>query len=143
MQTRQDRPQPYHPAAQDRLPMKLSRAEPGQYLDGRPGWCNLGVLAKFPPLALVNHGLLIILIHLIGSISLSSPPVGGERTGAVVLWLPSHHPSGCCTLVVVEERPPHMIVKHFGCTAIHNKKALYKCFIHSFIQDKADRKHQE
>ncbi len=27
----------------------------------------------------------------------------GERTGAVVLWQPSHHPSGCCTLVVVEE----------------------------------------
>ncbi len=25
-----------------------------------------------------------------------------------------------------------MIVKHFGCTAIHNK-ALYKCLIHSFI----------
>ncbi len=54
-------------------------------------------------------------------------------TGTVVLWLPSHHPSGCCTLVVVEERPPHMIVKRFGCTTIHNK-ALYKCFIHSFIQ---------
>ncbi len=31
-----DEPQPYHPAAQDRLPTKLSRAEPGQYLDGRP-----------------------------------------------------------------------------------------------------------
>ncbi len=29
-----------------------------------------------------------------------------ERTGAVVLLQPSHHPSGCCTLVVVEERPP-------------------------------------
>ncbi len=28
------------------------------------------VLAKFPPLALVNHGLLIILIHLIGSMTL-------------------------------------------------------------------------
>ncbi len=57
----------------------------------------------------------------------------GERTGAVVLWLPSHHPSGCCTLVVVEERPPpHMTVKRFGCTTIHNK-ALYKCLIHSFI----------
>jgi len=41
-------------------------------------------------------------------------------------------PSGCCTLVVVEERPPHMIVKRFGCTTIHNK-ALYKCIIHSFI----------
>ncbi len=26
-----------------------------------------------------------------------------------------------------------MIVKHFGCTTIHNK-ALYKCIIHSFIQ---------
>ncbi len=26
-----------------------------------------------------------------------------------------------------------MIVKRFGCTAIH-KKALYKCIIHSFIQ---------
>ncbi len=25
-----------------------------------------------------------------------------------------------------------MIVKRFGCTTIHNK-ALYKCFIHSFI----------
>ncbi len=32
----------------------------------------------------------------------------------------------------VEERPPpHMIVKRFGCTATH--KALYKCFIHSFL----------
>ncbi len=28
--------------------------------------------------------------------------------------------------------PPLMIVKRFGCTTIHNK-ALYKCFIHSFI----------
>ncbi len=32
--------------------------------------CNPGVLAKFPPLALVN-GLLIISIHLIGSMTLS------------------------------------------------------------------------
>ncbi len=28
--------QPYHPVAQDGFPMKLSRVEPGQYLDGRP-----------------------------------------------------------------------------------------------------------
>ncbi len=28
--------QPFHPAAQDRCPLKLSRVEPGQYLDGRP-----------------------------------------------------------------------------------------------------------
>ncbi len=27
---------------------------------------------------------------------------------------------------------PHIIVKRFGCTTIHNK-ALYKCIIHSFI----------
>ncbi len=32
-----------------------------------------------------------------------------------------------------------MIVKRFGCTAIHNK-ALYKCIIHSFIDS---RKHRE
>ncbi len=45
--------------------------------------------------------------------------------------------------VVAEERPPppppppppHMIIKRFGCTAIHNK-ALYKCIIHSLIQTK-------
>ncbi len=30
---------------------------------------------------------------------------------------------------------PHMIVKRFGCMAIHNK-ALYKCLIHSFIHSK-------
>ncbi len=28
-----------------------------------------------------------------------------------------------------------MIVKRFGCTAIHNK-ALYKCIIHSFVHSK-------
>ncbi len=39
--------------------------------------CNPGVLAKFPPLASDHHGLPIIPIHLIGSISLSSPPVAG------------------------------------------------------------------
>ncbi len=56
---------------------------------------------------------------------------------SVVLWQPSHHPSGCFTLVVVEERSSHMIVKRFGCTAIHNK-ALYKCFIHSFNYEHAN-----
>ncbi len=40
----------------------------------------------------------------------------------------SNHPSGCCTL----------IVKRFGCTAIHNK-ALYKCIIHSFIKTYATK----
>ncbi len=55
--------------------------------------------------------------------SLSSPPV------ATVWWAHWRR----CTLLVVEERPPpHMIVKRFGCTTIHNK-ALYKCIIHSFI----------
>ncbi len=31
--------------------------------------------------------------------------------------------------------PPHVIVKRFGCAAIHNK-ALYKYIIHSFIHSK-------
>ncbi len=35
--------------------------------------------------------------------TLAKPVQGTE----FILWLPSHHPSGCCTLVVVEERPPH------------------------------------
>ncbi len=38
--------------------------------------------------------------------SVSSPPISwcGGRSGA--LWLPSHHPGGCCTLEVDEEIPP-------------------------------------
>ncbi len=80
------------------------------------------ILAKFPPLALVNHGLLIIPIHLIDSMTLSllstcSWCVVSARA-PVVLWQPSHHPSGCCTLVMVEERlPPH--------THTHYCKALW------------------
>ncbi len=58
--------------------------------------------------------------------------VCGEHTGAVVLWQPSHHPGGCCTLVVVEERPPTWFIKRFGCTTIHYK-ALYKRITHSYI----------
>ncbi len=34
--------------------------------------------------------------------------------------------------VVVEERPPHMIVKRFGCTTIHKKCYINASFIHSF-----------
>ncbi len=60
--------------------------------------------------------------------------VCGERTGAVVLWQPSHHPSGCCTLVVVEERPPHMTVKRFGCTTIHKKRYINASFIQDYIR---------
>ncbi len=67
------------------------------------------------------------IIHLIGSISLSSPPVAG------VWWAHWRH---CPVAVVASSRrdppPPHMIVKCFGCTTIHNK-ALYNCIIHSFI----------
>ncbi len=52
-----------------------------------------------------------------------------KTTGAVVLWLTSHHPGGCCTLVVVEE-------------SLHDCKVLWlytikryinASFIHSFI----------
>ncbi len=34
----------------------------------------------------------------------TSKLVCGGRSGAI--WLPSHHPGGCCTLVVDEEIPP-------------------------------------
>ncbi len=92
-------------------------------------------LANFPSLALVNHGLLIIPIYLIGSISLSSPPVAG------VWWA---HWRRCPVAAVASskwmlhisggwgETPPH------DCKALWvysntQQKVLYKCIIHSFI----------
>ncbi len=132
--------QPYHPAAQDRLPTEAKQgwswsvpgwetrllleevlvrpaggAHPvvcvghnapvywqghytvnkhrlsGEKLNRGPDslWSLNVVLAKFPPLARVNHGLPIIPIHLIGSMTFSSLHlylVCGERTGTVVLW---------------------------------------------------------
>ncbi len=60
-------------------------------------------------------GLLIIPIHrLAASLCLlsTSKLVCGGRSGA--LWLPSHHPGGCCTLMVDEEIPP-LYVKRFEC----------------------------
>ncbi len=65
------------------------------------------------PLASDHHDLLIIPIHwLASSLCLLSTNklVCGGRTGAI--WLPSHHPGGCCTSVVVEEIPP-FYVKRF------------------------------
>ncbi len=64
----------------------------------------------------------------------SSPPVAG------VWWA---HWRRCPVAAVASSKwmlhtgggwgvTPHMIVKRFGCMAIHNK-ALYKCIIHSFI----------
>ncbi len=64
-------------------------------------------------LASVHHGLLIIPIHWLASslcLLSTSKLVCGERSGAT--WLPSHHPGGCCTLVVVEGIPP-FYVKRF------------------------------
>ncbi len=39
------------------------------------------------------------------------------------IWLPSHHPGECCTLVVVEEIPPPLLCKALWVP----RKALYKC----------------
>ncbi len=118
-------------------------------------------------------------IHLIGSISLSSPPVAGVWWAHPLDWLYNSLSSppvagvwwaytldwlylsllSTCSWCVVSTLaplscgsrhiiqvdtahwwwlkrtpppPPHIIVKCFGCTAIHNK-ALYKCIIHSFL----------
>lgn len=84
-------------------------------------------MTLFPSLAFISHGLLIIHIHCFGSINLFF------IFYFFVLWLPLHLPGGCCTLVVVEEKPLYMFVKRFGCTAVHSK-ALYKCLIRSFFQ---------
>ncbi len=76
---------------------------------------NPGILAKICLLASDHHGLLIIPIHWLASLLCllsTSKLVWIGHPGAI--WLPSSHPCGCCTLVVVEEIPPH-IVKCFEC----------------------------
>ncbi|KAG1946539.1 pumilio [Pimephales promelas] len=57
------------------------------------------------PLALQMYGCRVIQKAL-ESISSDQQLECGERSGT--LWQPSHHPGGCCTLVVVEEIPPSM-----------------------------------
>ncbi len=75
------------------------------------------------PLASDHYDLLIIPIHwFAASICLLSTNklVCGGCSG--VLWLPSHHPGGCCTLVVDEEIPPLL------CKVLWvPRKVLYKC----------------
>ncbi len=75
------------------------------------------------PLASDHHGLLIIPIHWLASshcLLSTGKLVCGGRSGA--LWLPSHHPGGCCTLVVDEE------IARLLCKALWvSRKALYKC----------------
>jgi len=76
-----------------------------------PGWKRVGVKAWHPgqnlPLDLCpswppNHPLVLI-----GFITVSiNKLMCGWRSDTI--WLPSHHPSGCCTLVGVEEIPPSM-----------------------------------
>ncbi len=54
-----------------------------------------------------HHDPLIITIHWLASslcLLSTSKLVCGGRSGAI--WLPSHHPGGCCTLEVYEEIPP-------------------------------------
>ncbi len=51
-------------------------------------WCAVGILAHY------------------GCRHISKLVCGGH-SGA--LWLPSHHPGGCCTLVVVEDIPPFYV----------------------------------
>ncbi len=94
-------------------------------------------------------------VHLIGSISLSSPPVAGVWWARTLNWLYLSlssppvagvwwgHWRRCPVAAVASSKwmlhtcgdwgeTPHMILKSFGCTAIHNK-ALHKYIIHSLI----------
>ncbi len=52
----------------------------------------------------------------------------GGRSGAI--WLPSHHPGGCCTLVVVEEIPPDDVERfeYPEMRYINVKKYYYYCY---------------
>ncbi len=62
----------------------------------------------------------------------------GERSGTI--WLPSHHPGGCCTLVVDEEISP-LLCKAFECLEkryinINN----YSLFINLLLLDPTKQK---
>ncbi len=89
-------------------------------------------------------------------VSLSSAPVAGVWRALPLDWLywlsllctcswcvaSTLVRLSCCSRRIIQvdaahwwwlrRDPPHMIVKCFGCTTIHNK-ALFKCIIHSFI----------
>ncbi len=71
-------------------------------------------VAKFPPLALVNHGLPIINIHLIDS--LSSPPVAG------VWWV---HWRRCTVAAVASSKWILHTGGGWGETNPHDCKALW------------------
>ncbi len=73
------------------------------------------------PLASDHHGLpnnphICWLASSLCLLSTSKLMCGG-RSGT--LWLPSHHPGGCCTLVVDEEIPPDN-VERFECLEKQN-----------------------
>ncbi len=50
----------------------------------------------------------------------------GGRSGAI--WLPLHHPGGCCTLVVDEEIPPHNVERLEKCYIKCNELLLLKTY---------------
>jgi len=60
---------------------------------------------------------------------------GHTAVGSIVLWLPSHHPGGCRTLLVVEGRPHDMIVEGFGCLININQIVVSKMYIFIFPID--------
>ncbi len=73
-------------------------------------WPNspIGLWPSWPP----NHPHIYWLASSLCLLSTNKLVCGG-RSGT--LWLPSHHPGGCCTLVVDEEIPPSHCKKRFEC----------------------------
>ncbi len=63
----------------------------------------------------------------------TSKLVCGGRSGA--LWLPSHRPSGCCTLVVDEEIPPDN-VERFECLEKAEKHCINVINYYNFLRKK-------
>ncbi len=87
--------------------------------------CDLRHSGQNRPLASDHHGLLIIPIHwLASSLCLLS---SSKLVRSDAIWLPLHHPGGCCTLVVDEEIPPDN-VERFKClekAEKHNINVIY------------------
>ncbi len=91
-------------------------------------WPNLPIgLWPWPP----NHPHIYWLASSLCLLS-TNKLVCGERSGA--LWLPSHHPGGCCTLVVDEETPPSHNVERFECLEMRYINVMNYYYYYYYIR---------
>uniref|UniRef100_A0A672R4Q0 CTP synthase n=1 Tax=Sinocyclocheilus grahami TaxID=75366 RepID=A0A672R4Q0_SINGR len=80
----------------------------------------VGKYTKFSVIKALEHSALAISHKLEVKVSETlNTLVCGGRSDAI--WLPSHHPGGCCTLLVVEEIPPDNVKRYIYVMSYYYK----------------------